>query len=370
MVPVRITRRRLLGGSAAVLLAGRAARPHAASTARIGAIRWDAWQAPGSPTTEAVARSLEPPAWRHRLPFFATLRPDGPPAIDGGTQEVMDREIALAAGAGLGFFAFVAYPRESPMSVGLKLYLASARRGGLGFCLVSELVQWGTAARPSAQLDWHAELMAHPDHLRVKDGRPVYFLGFLTDRLIAERWGGREGLRAGVEAFRARAVRAGAGNPYIVMMARPEPGAAIARDVGADALGAYAIAAPWAGGARYAALTALAERRWEEMAATGLEMVPTAMAGWDRRPRVERPVPWEHWQRPGVGRDKFYAAGTPREIAAHVGRARDVAASHPAAAARLALVYAWNEHDEGGWLAPTIPFDDARLAALRAVLRP
>jgi hypothetical protein len=107
----------------------------------------------------------------------------------------MDLEIALAQRAGLGFWAFLGYPRASPMSLGLKLYLASPRRAGLRFCMISELAQWGGEGRPSEVPDWHLELMRHPDYQQVRGGRPLYFLGFLSDRLIAARWGGPEALR-------------------------------------------------------------------------------------------------------------------------------------------------------------------------------
>jgi len=46
-------------------------------------------------------------------------------------------------------------------------------------------------------------------------------------------------------------------------------------------------------------------------------------------------------------------------------------AGQPAARrAPAALIYAWNENDEGGWLLPTIPCDVRRLEALRPVLAP
>lgn len=366
-----LARRRLLAGLGAGLLAGTAlpraapGMPSPAAPIAVGAIRWDAWQAPGSPTTAAMERNLSPPQYRHRLPFFARLGPDGRAVIEGGTQEVMDREIALALRAGLSYWGFLGYPRESPMSAGLRLYLASARRAGLRFCMLAELAQWGSAGGRDAPVpDWHLELFRHLDYQRVKDGRPLYFLGFLSDRLIAERWGGTAALRAALDRFRARAPT----NPYVVLMARPDPGLRLATALGADAIGAYAIAEAEIA-APYAALARLAERRWDEYAAAGPEVVPTVMAGWDRRPRVENPVTWEHWQRPGAGMDRYYAPPRPEELAAHLRRGLDWIEAHPrAAAARAALIYAWNEHDEGGWLAPTLPFDDSRLEAVRRVL--
>lgn len=359
-----LSRRAALAGAAGVLLAPRKGR--AAERALIGAIRWDAWQAPGSPATRAVERSLSPAEFRHRLPFFARIAPDGSIGIDGNAQEVMDREIALARAAHLDFFAFVAYPRGSDMSRGLELFLRSEARQGMRFCMICELRNWGTARQPAALIRDHAALMRRPEYLRQSDGRPVYFLGFISDQLVRERWEGPDGLAAAIREFRRAAQESGAGEPFLVVMGRPQL-APLARQIGADALGAYTLADGGAAGEPYASLASLAERRWEEMAATGLKVVPTAMAGWDRRPRVANPVPWEAWQRRGEGMQMHYREGSPEEIAAHVARCRDWAGRHPSSAG-LGLVYAWNENDEGGWLVPTLPFDDSRIRALERVL--
>jgi hypothetical protein len=360
-VTILLRRRALLAGAAAGLLAARPAR--AAGEAPVGAIRWDAWQVPDSVETRAVARALTPPEYHARLPFFAELGPDGTPRIDGGRQEVMDREIALARRAGLSFFAFVAYPAGSAMDRGLSLFLASTARAGFRFCLIGELRTWGSAGQPSDAIRRHASLLRHPDYLRLAGDRPVYFLGFITPALVQERWGGPEGLAAAIRAFRTEARAEGGADPFLVIMGRTTL-AELARQVGADALGAYTHADGEARGAPYAELAALAEARWAEQAATGLPVLPTAMAGWDRRPRVANPVPWEAWQRRGAGMDRHYRSGTPDEIAAHVARCRDWSSRHRASAGAC-LVYAWNENDEGGWLVPTRPFDDARIEALR-----
>lgn len=325
---------------------------------------------PTAATTRAVVRSLSPSHYRYRLPFFSRIEQDGSIVIDGGRQEVMDREIELATDAGLDYWAFCAYARQHPLSAGLNLYLSSQRRRGLRFCLITQPGLWwgGRPGRFSDAFEHHVELLRHADYVRVLDGRPLYFLGFVKARVV-ERWGGLDGLHAAVSTFRQRARQSGAGDPYIVLMERPDPGAHLAAALGADALGAYAIADSRAAGAPYAELAAVAERRWGEMAATGLEVVPTVMTGWDRRPRVENPVPWEAGQRPGVGLDRFYRMPRPEELAAHMRRCLDWIERHSRAArARAALIYAWNEHDEGGWLVPTHPFDASRLEALRSVL--
>jgi hypothetical protein len=39
------------------------------------------------------------------------------------------------------------------------------------------------------------------------------------------------------------------------------------------------------------------------------------------------------------------------------------------AKAQTILIYAWNESDEGGWLVPTLSEGNARLDAIRSVLK-
>jgi hypothetical protein len=70
----------------------------------VGAIRWDAWT--GGEITAQVERSLGPPKYHDRLPWFAEVLAEGRVRIDGRPQTVMDREIAFAAAAGLDYWAF------------------------------------------------------------------------------------------------------------------------------------------------------------------------------------------------------------------------------------------------------------------------
>jgi hypothetical protein len=91
------------------------------------------------------------------------------------------------------------------------------------------------------------------------------------------------------------------------------------------------------------------------------------MAGWDRRPRVENPVPWENF---GGTMDKYYETATPEEVATHVHTAVKWTQRHAAdCPAQAVIIYAWNEFDEGGWLCPTLTEGDARVQALGRLLK-
>jgi hypothetical protein len=253
------------------------------------------------------------------------------------------------------------------MSIGLNRYRSSAGRGKIRFCAVTECGRWGDPAF----VDRLSDLMTEAGYLKVLNGRPVIYLGFITDDKVRERWGDAAGLRREVDRMRAGAIRKGAGNPYLVIMDfKPEQGRKWLDALGADALSAYAVPGGGAG-APYSDLAAHAERFWERCREAGAGVAPIVMSGWDRRPRVARPMPWETWQQPGAGIEKYYGAPTPGELAAHLKRALDWVGAHAdPASARLIIIYAWNENDEGGWLTPTLGEGTARLDAIRGVLAP
>ncbi len=330
----------------------------------VGAIRWDAWHGDQGEPGRAVQHALSPEEWHYRLPFFAEVKGDEV-RIDGTAQEVMDREIEYAARAGLAYWAFVTYDADSAMSLGLKRYLSSAKRDKVRFCLVTEGPRWRDAKfRQRVQ-----GLMAEPGYLKVQGNRPVLYLGFLKQADIEQQWGDVAAFRRALDDFRAALGARGLGDPYLVVMDfSPVLGKKWLDALGAQALGSYATSAGGKG-ASYGELARHAENFWDACRGTGAPVAPIVMAGWDRRPRVLRPMPWEKWQKPGEGLDKYYEPPKPDELAAHVAHAVEWMNRHPAAApARLAIIYAWNENDEGGWLVPTLDEGSARLDDIGKVL--
>jgi hypothetical protein len=67
----------------------------------VGAIRWDGWN-----EWDVWQRSFDPPEWHYRLPFFASIGPDGKALVREDSQEVIDKEIAYAKAGGLDYWAF------------------------------------------------------------------------------------------------------------------------------------------------------------------------------------------------------------------------------------------------------------------------
>jgi hypothetical protein len=208
------------------------------------------------------------------------------------------------------------------------------------------------------------------DYVRVRDRRPLYFLGAVNEQIVSQRWGSVSALRDEINNFRGAVEASGSGNPYIALTGDRAKIGEIARALGGDAITMYAVSAPLRS-APYDALVHVAEEAWNALEDQGLPVVPTVMTGWDRRPRIERPVPWERFQRPGVGADEYFDAGRPQQIARHLQEGLSWLARRPQEKrAPAILIYAWNENDEGGWLIPTLPCDTKRIEALHAMLSP
>jgi hypothetical protein len=327
----------------------------------VGAIRWDAWYDPSGPVTQAMRRDLTPERYHFRLPFFAHIAADGEVTIDGSRQEVMDREISCAVEAGLGYWAFVGYEPGSSLDRGLSLYLSSSLKDQISFCLISEMSRWGTRGHTSPMIERHQLMMMLPNYQCVLHNRPLYFIGFFDKKRLLQNWGGLDSFRIAVDQMRDWVRRNRGAEPYVVIMDwQSKRAAALARDLKADAISCYAHVPAIRGRAPFSSLATAAESYWNEEANTGFAVIPTIMTGWNDEPRPSRladeiPV--------------YIDTAEPAQIADETKKCLLWIAKHTAQCeANAALIYAWNENTEGGWLIPTYPFNRSRLDALRNVL--
>jgi hypothetical protein len=350
------------------LTAGPGATDPSQAHVLVGAIRWDAWHGPASEVGLAVEKTLAPAHWHHRLPFYGKVVGENAVEARGNTQEIMDQEIAYAHAAGLDYWAFVVYPEEEALSLGLHQYLSSAQKSQVNFCLNLQ-GGWEAGGGPSAwreKVRRYVSYFKEPTYQTVLGARPLIYL-YSVEGLVGpghfETW---EDARAAFDELRMAAKAAGVGNPYIVAQGwSPETLKEQTEQLGLDAIGAYASTAGAKAGP-YASLAAHTERWWDAFRATGCEVAPLVSAGWDMRPRVETPVPWVK----DGDIEKYYEAPTPEELSAHLKKAVDWSKANPdAAKAQAVLIYAWNEFDEGGWLCPTLSEGTARLDAIGRVLK-
>lgn len=333
----------------------------------IGAIRWDAWHGDRSTPGIAVQKALGPAKYHWRLPFFATVRGDDDVVIDGTDQTVMDQEIEFASVAGIDYWAFVTYNENDAMSLGLKRYLSSPQRAGINFSLIIEASRLFNPEFTA----WIIRLMQEPGYQTVLQNRPLLYLGFIDEAAVEKQYGNLQAFRQTVDDLRATLRTKGLADPYLVIMDfDPAQGKKWIELLDGNAISSYATTYAPEEATPYTRLAQADVQLWEACRASGMSVVPIVTSGWDRRPRIERPMPWETWQQPGVGLDCYTTAATPQELADHLKTALDWMAQHPATTpAQASLIYAWNENDEGGWIVPTHQDGPARLTAIAAMLK-
>ncbi|MBM3496380.1 MAG: hypothetical protein FJX72_18975 [Armatimonadetes bacterium] len=348
----------------AVLLAAVAIGPTAAPRPPVfGAIRWDGWFA-GAPWE----RNLQDAAWRDRLPFYAVTT-DGKVEVRSDRAETMDREIAYAVQAGLGYWAFCWYhpqswPEADKYNYGIGLYQASRQKRSLKHAFILQGGHLGKKDGWPDTVRLLVEAMRRRDYQRVLRSRPLLYV--FTCEAIETTFGSKEAGREALVMLRAECRRQKAGDPYIVAQVfSAEDGVKWLDAYGFEGIGAYS--APDWGEHRerpYADLARSNRAYRERFAATGRPIVPLLNAGWDGRPRL------------GMKDYGFYANGpwyaqpTPEEFAEAAREMRDWLSANPSSApAQTALIYAWNETDEGGWLVPTNTEGDARIRRLGEALR-
>jgi hypothetical protein len=221
----------------------------------------------------------------------------------------------------------------------MRLFMEAKNNRRMEFCLLvanhrgAEII--GTDAWKQAA-DYWVKLFQHPRYLRV-EGKPLLVI-----------FSPRGADKAGLAYLQEAAQKAGM------------PGVAVAACGGGKAEDGFSISTRynvtpsgcWAAGKSekhpYEELVEANVLAWK--ATPGQPYIPVATQGWDRRP-------WEGIGGLGPKGSKvswYFEGRTPEAFGAQLKRMADWIDAHPKDVTkdRLALVYAWNEIGEGGWLVP------------------
>ncbi len=284
------------------------------------------------------------------------------------TPELMERQIALAADHGIAYFSFCWYwhdnkgpinptaIEEDSKHLPMRLFMGAKNNTRMEFCLLvanhrgAEIV--GTDAWQQAADYWIANYFKHPRYLR-SEGRPVI--------MIFSPKGADKG---GLDYLQGAAKKAGF------------PGVWVAGCGNVTAEEGYQIVTAYNTKPReglnlediypFKLLVDWNVSVWNRTDRPPLPYIPVATQGWDRRP-------WEAKNGEGLGQGSgvspHFARGTPEELEAYMRRMAEWMDANPTQTTkdRLALIYAWNEIGEGGWLVPCK--DDPDGAYLKAIRR-
>lgn len=277
------------------------------------------------------------------------------------SQEIVERQIDLAADHGIDFFLFCWYWRDSKgpinpdaiekvsMHTQLNMYLKAKNKQKLQFGLLvanhggSEIIgadNWEKAAQ------YWMKYFKDEQHVTL-DGKPLVVI-FNSSGIDAESMERMQKV-ARDNGFPGLAI-AGCGNPTAEGFTHRTH---------------YNIVPGYAAGSeehKYSELVEAHKKRW--VGKPELPYIPEITVGWDKRP----------WEGPnGLNQDEgwYYPDRTPEQFGQFVKDAITWMDENPeqTTADRMILLYAWNENGEGGYLVPTKGDPDGEyLKALREAL--
>ncbi|MFG1462235.1 hypothetical protein V5F77_04975 [Xanthobacter sp. DSM 24535] len=360
--------RGLIGTSGAALLPRRSLAAELAGKFDIGLIRWDAWYAKFG--SSVFAQNNLAGIYRDRAPDHCAFPAQGEIECSG-TQADMDDEIRLAAEAKVGYWAFCWYSNESSLRRAWTLYQSSALKNKVKWCAILPASVIGSVPFSASSVEknfdfWISQFKQNEYYKTMNEGRPLLFLLFSRKDVLSFN----NDVAVMTETFAAfkKAVRARLSvDPFIVAMTRP---ATLDKMnlVGADGLSSYVALMSGRGRQTYAELDRQTQNYWQALAATRKQIIPIAMTGWDIRPRLDNPVPWEGQR---SRESPYFDIATPEEFRRHILAGLEFINAHPeSCATRSLLVYSWDECDEGGCILPTYGDPKAgRLSALALALR-
>jgi len=319
------------------------------SKLKIGAINWDAALPKDSYFGGHALRTLGAPEYAHKLPYFAVKTETGYD-FPVRTQADYDRELTYAIDCGLDFFAYCWYPEgRGERTIGVRnerlaflephlhelntarrLYQTSPLNQKIGMCAILFSIR----AYSDEEVEELCDAMRQPYYVHV-NGRPllILYLGWQEEFI--------EQLRA---FMHARGL-----DPYLAFI---NTGAA---EEGKDYSLCEAVTAYTSvhDAVSFDELTQKTHQDNLNRLAYGRKVIPMLSMGWNPMPRIDRPSPWVTYERTD------YADIPDRgEVQRAFQSLHTFIAEHPAQCdTGLALTFAWNEFEEGGFLCPTLGAD-------------
>lgn len=303
----------------------------------LGAIRWDAWYGRNESDTSIlsqVERSLSPVKYRFRAPFFAEVKQDGI-IIPEYTEKTFEQELDYAKKAGIDYFAYVWY--DGVLGKVRRIHASHPRRNEVKLC---PCLDGNAIGREYARKEI-SELICEDFFMTVCDGRPLmfYFGNGRNQPEIAEE----------IKFYKVVCAKANIPEPYAVVM-NNSWGDGHAH--GSDAVSQYSVSAQ--NGMPFSETMNTVRNYWQTWLNDGGHIVPIISAGWHSKPRFDNPVKWMT-----VDENCWGDYATAEQIAELTGEAFEFIKEHREnCEANTAIIYAWNEHDEGGWICPTITVDE------------
>ncbi len=310
----------------------------------IGAIRWDAWYThdgrPESIVTQ-VENTLSLPEYHWRAPFFAKITDEGKIQMPEYTQEIFDKEMEYAKEAGIDYFSYLWY--SGNMGMARKLHATSKYKNDVKFTICLD----GNGIGKSECREEVKALLKEDFYMTVLNGRPLMYYYVNT----SNKKDNMALCASEMKYYRAYCEAEGIPAPFVVLM--NITGTEVQTLYG-DAVSRYSFSGT--SDMTFNDFITKVQSNWETFQKTGSQYVPYLTFGWHAEPRYKTPVTWMK-----VEENSWVPYPTEEELYNHIAYALSYM-DHPSAKdftkANTLILYAWNEHDEGSWLCPTLKTDE------------
>lgn len=324
------------------------------SNLMLGAYYFDGWTAGSHHITDKLKTQ-----YKDREPVWGWVT---------STQPIVNDQINAAADAGISFFSFDWYFRDGsdqyPLNHALGLYLSSPDKGRLKFCLmVANHTPFfiGPDSWDAVSRIW-MRLFKDRSYLKV-DGKPL--LIFFSVQSLVEKFGSDAAVKKAFARLKDAARKAGLkGVSIAACVYNDQKNLQEAEACGFDVLTGYNYHGY--GLKKGEAVTPidsmhLADARvWNGIRdKSHLPYIPNITLNWDPRPWRSDMAAVPHFS--GYSMSSVY-----QSVSAAVKWIHDNKQRTPKE--EIAIMYAWNENGEGGWLTPSTTLKDSLLLGVKQAL--
>ena len=357
--------------------------PDTTGRLKVGVIRWDAYVGDrhkvglecerilsGIPLTNLTAAAVT--NYHFRVPWYGKILPDNKVLVRNTDRLTVEREIRYAKAAGIDYWATVWYGDHDDTGLSLQrnLWTQSLQRNALQWChvfdgnfrkavgdwttpeqkkLISDMVSRDFKSDMYLKADAQIPQFEYEDegerrtHYRTETVRPVLYI-IWADESYADC----------VNALYAECAAQGVPEPFVVIMTYEtdrEKINSVLKACRASAISSYAHGGK--DNIRFARNAASERDRWAFWKTFDTGVIPSVTAGWDNRPRYHNGCSW--YADTDVLRNAWIQYPTPDELQKHTEDAITFATTYGNMEGfKSILIYAWNEYDEGGFIAPTL----------------
>ena len=329
---------------------------------KVGAIRWDAWVGERWSAGLEVERILlgilmsNPDAaavsdYHFRVPWFGIIQPNNKVLARYTDILTVEREMRFAKAAGIDYWAPVWYGDHNNTGGSLQrnLWIKSLQRNSLQWCHTFDGNFHGavgdctTPGQKKLISDMVAIDFESDAYVKTNSGRPVFFIHDANDSYATC-----------VDALYAECALQGVPDPFVIIGTFEKNTDKINQVVAtcrASGISSYVVAGK--DDLAYSANATMERERWSIWNNCNGVAVPTVTSGWDNRPRYYCGCPW--YADMESLRNSWIQFPTPTELQKQVEEAIRFTQDNPKATDfKSIIIYAWNEYDEGGFIAPTL----------------